>query len=300
MNSRKPRETMLADTAWLNDNLDDPNLRIVDMRGYVRTVDLGNGRQAAAYSGAADEYSADHIPGAIYLDWTRDIVDPDDSVPAQVATPEAFGSTLGRLGIGDRHLIVAYDAHPAMQFATRLWWVLRYYGHEQVRVLDGGYARWVREGRVTSSEVASHAPAIFTQRPQPSWRATGEAVLATLRDPAVRVIDAREEAQFSGAIVRGNARAGHIPGAISLPREVLIDPATGRFRGDDELRAIAKQAGITPAQRVIAYCNGGVAATTVLFGLALAGHTALTNYDGSWNEWGERDDWPVETSGQPL
>jgi thiosulfate/3-mercaptopyruvate sulfurtransferase len=92
----------------------------------------------------------------------------------------------------------------------------------------------------------------------------------------------------------GQGRAGHIPGALSLPREALIDPATGQFRPDDELRDVFTRAGIAPRERVIAYCNGGVAATTVLFGLALAGHPHLTNYDGSWNEWGVREEWPVE------
>jgi thiosulfate/3-mercaptopyruvate sulfurtransferase len=267
------------------------------MRGYVRTVDLGDGRQVSTYAGAADDYAAGHIPNAIYLDWTRDIVDPDDPVPVQVAPPACFAAELGRRGIGDDYLIVAYDEHPAAQFATRLWWALRYYGHDRAMVLDGGLARWRREGRPLTREVPAFPPATFTPRVQPSWRATGEAVLQALGDPGVTIVDARDEAQYTGTVYRvheGHGRAGHIPGALSLPREALIDPATGRFRPIEELRDIFTRAGIAPQERVIAYCNGGVAATTVLFGLALAGHPHLTNYDGSWNEWGVREEWPVD------
>ena len=296
METGSRRERYLAETDWLAAHLDDPEVRIVDMRGYVRTVDQGDGRQVASYVGASDDYEAGHIPNAIYLDWTRDIVDPDDAIPAQVAAPQRLAAELGRRGIGDEHLIVAYDAHPTAQFATRLWWVLRYYGHERVMVLNGGLAKWEREGHPLSAEVPSFPPATFTPRPQAEWRATGEAVLEALGDPAVRLIDARDEGQYSGRVHRGDGRPGHIPGAINLPREELIDPATGTFRPDAELRATFDRAAIGAQDRVIAYCNGGVAATTVLFGLALTGHGRLTNYDGSWNEWGERQDWPVETA----
>ncbi len=288
------RDRWLVDVPWLAAHLDDPDLRIVDMRGYVRTVDVGDGRQAATYVGAPDEYAEQHIPGAIYLDWTRDIVDPDDPVPAQVAPPERFATELGRRGIGDEHLVVAYDEHPTAQFATRLWWALRYYGHDRVAVLDGGLAAWRRDGRPLTSAVPAFPPTDFTPRVQPGWRATGEAVLAALGDASTTLVDARDEGQYNGTVYRGEGRPGHIPGAINLPRELLVDPATGTFRSDEELRAVFAQAGIDPDKRVIAYCNGGVAATTVLFGLALTGHPSLTNYDGSWNEWGVRPDWPVE------
>ncbi len=288
------REHLLASTEWLAAHLNDPDLRIVDMRGYVRTVTVGEGRQEATYLGAPDDYAQGHIPNALYLDWTRDIIDPDDPVPAQIAPPERFAAALGGRGIGDEHLVVAYDEHPASQFATRLWWALRYYGHERVMVLDGGLAKWRREGRPLTTTVPSFPPATFTPRPQPAWRATGEAVLAALNDPVVRLVDARNEAQYSGALRRGRGRAGHIPGAVNVPNESLIDPATGTFRPDDTLRATFQRAGVAPEKRVIAYCNGGVAATTVLFGLALTGHPNLTNYDGSWNEWGERSEWPVQ------
>src|SRR6059058_2878506 len=113
MTGTSPRDGLLAETGWLAAHLDDPQVRVVDMRGYVRTVDLGDGRQVSTYAGAADDYAAGHIPNAIYLDWTRDIVDPDDPVPVQVAPPERFAAELGRRGIGDDHLIVAYDEHPA-------------------------------------------------------------------------------------------------------------------------------------------------------------------------------------------
>jgi len=289
-----PRDALLASTAWLAAYLDDPDVRIVDMRGFVRTVETAPGRQAASYEGAAAEYAAEHIPNAIYLDWTRDIVDLDDSVAAQVASPERFAVELGRRGIGDGSLVVAYDAHPASQFATRLWWALRYYGHERAVVLDGGLRAWRQEGRPLTTELPRFPTATFTPRLQPGWRATGEQVLAGLGAASHALVDARDAGQYGGAVRRGEGRAGHIPGAISLPREELIDPTTGRFRSEGELRDIFARAGVSAGQPVTAYCNGGVAATSVLFALALTGHEGLTNYDGSWNEWGERTEWPVE------
>src|SRR5690349_20194081 len=117
----------LAETDWLATHLNDPKVRIVDMRGYVRTTTQPDGQQEAEYTGAANDYAAGHIPGAIYLDWTRYIIDPADPVPVQVASPERIAEILGKAGIGDDTTIVAYDSHPASQFATRLWWVLRYY-----------------------------------------------------------------------------------------------------------------------------------------------------------------------------
>jgi thiosulfate/3-mercaptopyruvate sulfurtransferase len=108
------------------------------------------------------------------------------------------------------------------------------------------------------------------------------------------MIDARERGQYTGEIVRGHSRPGHIPGALNIPREELIDPATGTFRDNDELGQVFASAGVTPREHIVAYCNGGVAATTVLFSLAMLGYPKLTNYDGSWNEWGKRQDLPTE------
>ncbi len=289
------RNQFLVETSWLAEHLDDSELRIVDMRGYVKTVEHG-GIQEAEYVGARDEYEQGHIPGAIYIDWTRDIVDPDDPVEAQIAPPARFAETMGRAGIGDQHLVVAYDAHPASQFATRLWWALKYYGHKRVAVLNGGYPKWLRENRPVDKTIPSYPPATFTPVVQPELRATAEDVLAALGKQGVKVIDARDRGQYTGEIARGHGRRGRIPGAINVPREELIDPATGTFRSNDELARTFAGAGVTPQEHVIAYCNGGVAATTVLFSLAMLGYPQLTNYDGSWNEWGKRQDLPVEVS----
>src|SRR5690348_12958776 len=117
--SMRERNHFLVETDWLAEHLQDPNLRIVDMRGYVRTVTVQPGVQEASYVGAREEYAQGHIPGAVYIDWTQDIVDLDDPVEAQVASASQFAQTLERLGIGDEHLVIAYDTHPASQFATR-------------------------------------------------------------------------------------------------------------------------------------------------------------------------------------
>jgi thiosulfate/3-mercaptopyruvate sulfurtransferase len=287
------RGRFLVETSWLAEHLHEQHLRVVDMRGYVRTVER-DGVQEASYVGAREEYEKAHIPGAVYIDWTSDIVDPDDPVEAQVAPAERFAEVMGHLGIGDQQLVVAYDAHPASQFATRLWWALKYYGHEQVVVLNGGFPKWQRENLPLTDAIPVYPPATFTSVVRPELRATAEDVLALLGREDVALVDARDKGQYTGAIVRRPGRPGHIPGALNIPREELIDAATGTFRGNEELAQVFSTAHISPQQRVAAYCNGGVAATTVLFSLAMLGYPSLTNYDGSWNEWGRRQDLPTE------
>jgi thiosulfate/3-mercaptopyruvate sulfurtransferase len=287
------RQHFLVETFWLAEHLDDPTIRVVDMRGYVRVKER-DGVQEAQYTGASTEYEQGHIPGAVYIDWSSDIVDPDDEVEAQVASPARFAEVMERLGIGDEHLVVAYDAHPASQFATRLWWALNYYGHKRVVVLNGGWRKWQREQLPVTQTIPTYPPARFTSLVQPQLRATAEDVLAQLGQAGTLVVDARESAQFTGKTVRRPGRPGHIPGALNLPREELIDPASGTFRSNEEMQPIFARAGLTPQQHIIAYCNGGVAATTVLFSLAMLGYPNLTNYDGSWNEWGHRADLPAE------
>ena len=286
------RSRFLVETSWLEEHLNEPRIRIVDMRGYVRTVEQ-DGVQQAEYVGARDEYEQGHIPGAIYIDWSRDIVDPHDAVEAQVAPPERFAALMSSLGIGDQHLVVAYDAHPASQFATRLWWALRYYGHDDVVVLNGGLPKWVREQRPLTADVPAYPTATFTPHVHPELRATAREVLSALGQPGVALVDARDRAQYTGRLRRGHGRAGHIPGAVNVPREEIVDPASGVFRSNEDLAQVFSAADVSPEERVIAYCNGGVAATTILFSLAMLGYTNLTNYDGSWNEWGSRDDLPI-------
>jgi thiosulfate/3-mercaptopyruvate sulfurtransferase len=285
----------LAQTEWLAENLDDPDLRVVDIRGYVKKRDLGNGRQEAEYLAARDEYEEAHTPGAVYVDWTRDITDPDDPVPAQVAPPERFAAMIGSLGIGDGTHVVVYD-HAGGQFATRLWWALTYYGHDRVYVLDGGWRKWTAEGHPITAEVPDPTLATFTPRPRPERRAEAEEVLAASQGDNAFILDARDEGQYTGAVARGEGRAGRIPGAEHLHADTLLDPKSGTFRPDRELDEKLREAGV-PEDRdepIIAYCNGGVAATVPLFALHRLGYRNLANYDGSWNEWGTREDLPVE------
>lgn len=281
----------LVSTEWLAVNLNHPQLRIVDMRGKV----LPPTAPKPHYFARHDDYAAAHIPGAVYIDWLRDIVDLDDSVPTQVAPPEKIARVLGNLGIGDDSVVVAYDDWFSM-FAGRLLWVLRYYGFEGGRILNGGILKWQAEGRPLHDGAPSYPAATFTPRPQPQLRRTADQVLAALGSDTL-LIDARGAKEYQGEESRA-VRGGHIPGAVNVFYQSLVDGQDQTYASPEELRARFVAAGIDldslDEREVVAYCNGGVSATPAALALEIATGKRAAIYDGSWNEWGNDESKPLE------
>lgn len=287
----------LVETDWLAAHLYDPDLCIVDLRWRGD----GSGRQL---------YLSGHIPGAIHLDWHADLNGdtPDD----RLLPPERFAALMEASGIGNATRVVAY-AKTDHSGAARLWWALRYHGHEQVAVLNGGFTKWQAEGRTVTPELPTPKTALFVPRLQTHWLATAADVEAALANPytGIHLVDTRPIEQYTGRAVwtpHGSLylapnqdwidvagrklRAGHIPGAVHLhASQNLAEDWT--YRSPAELRALAETAGVHPDQRVILYCGVGISASLGLFALHLAGYPDLALYDGSWIEWGSDPARPV-------
>jgi thiosulfate/3-mercaptopyruvate sulfurtransferase len=296
----------LVSTDWLAQHLAEPigaerrsregHLVVVDIRGKV----LPPNAPPPRYLPKRQDYEAAHIPGAVFVDWTVDIVDLDDPIPSQIAPPERFGRQMERLGIGDDTLVVAYDDYD-MIFAGRLAWALRYYGHDGVRILDGGWTRWQAEGRASTSEVSPPALAArFTPRAQPDLRRTADQVLPAVERGAL-LVDARAPAQYEGA-VSAASRAGHIPGARNVPYGRLVDAESGRFLPREKLAQVFAEAGIDVAKlprEIVVYCNGGISCSIARTAFELFGRDDAAVYDGSWNEWGNDPRRPLATGKEP-
>lgn len=278
-------------TEWLAAHLDDPRVRIVDIRGVV----LPPSAPKPQYLPSAEKYAEGHIPGAVFIDWTRDIVDPAEPDLYQVAPPELYAATMSRLGIGDDTIVVAYDDQ-FMMHAGRLLWTLRYYGHDAARVLDGGFAKWVGEGHPADTHVPTYAPAHFTPRPRPELRRTSDQVEE--RGAACLLIDARGPQEYRGTESRAK-RGGHIPGAQNVFYREFLSGPYNTYLPREELRTRFAAHGVhidkAADQEVVAYCNGGVSATVTAMALELAGMPPVAIYDGSWKEWGNDDSKPITT-----
>ena len=284
----------LVSCEWLRERLGEPDLVVIDIRGYVRSEDKGGGRQVSSYDPAPDEYAKGHIPGSVYVDWTRDIVDGDAVVKAQIAPPDVFAQAMSSRGVGDATRVLVAD-HSGGHFATRMWWALHYYGHARVAVLDGGYKRWEVLGLpLDSGTTMQPGVATFTAKVNPDLIANVEDVAALVERGDGQLIDARDAATFAGETQRG-ARGGHIATAKHFPASAMFG-SDGLWKSPDEIRRLAEQSGLDLDAPTTSYCNGGVTATAVMFGLMQAGATQVRNYDGSWNEWGERADLPVESN----
>lgn len=284
-----PNARYLAETDWLSARLSDDDLRIIDARCDVRAREDGTFEQVSG----RDAYLAGHIAGAQFVDLYTDLTAAAN--PTSIIGSEAFAALMSRLGIGPRSTVVIYDDRGGV-WAARLWWALRYYGHDDVKLLNGGLGAWRAAGHEPQRQVLTPPVARFAATVRPELRVTREDVLAAIDAPATRIVDALPAPFYLGqAGLFPGHRLGHVPGACNLPAEDNLDPQTLRIKPLAALQELWRDAAIDPGQSVITYCGSGVFASFALFVLALMGHENAALYDASWMEWGADGELPVET-----
>jgi thiosulfate/3-mercaptopyruvate sulfurtransferase len=269
---------VLVDTQWVEDHLSDASIRIVE-------VD----ENPALYAEA-------HIPGAIGFDWQHDL---QDQVKRDFLGPDEFGALFGSRGISNEHTIVLYGDRNNW-FAAYTYWYLKYYGHDNVKLMNGPREKWISEGRPTSADAPEFDQATFNAQPgDAAIRAKQDEVFAAL-DRDVALVDVRSPQEYSGELIamagyeqEGAQRGGHIPGAASVPWAQAVQE-DGTFKSADDLRELYGSKGVTDGP-VIAYCRIGERSAHTWFVLhELLGQDDVKNYDGSWTEWGNMVGVPVE------
>ncbi|HLA16732.1 MAG TPA: sulfurtransferase [Candidatus Limnocylindrales bacterium] len=275
------RPEILATTDWLAETL---------RRGEIRIIDA---RWRPDGSGLA-VHARGHIPGAVHVDWTVDLVELDDETGVvRLAGPERVGAAIRATGISDGMTVIVYDDTNGLH-AARVWWTLRAYGLDSARILDGGYPAWIAEELPVSNASALPQPGSFTPRAQLRATLATSDVRLLLGSDSVVLADARAPAEYLGH--EGTSRRlGHIPGAVNLPAGYLTSPGGQRLRPASELRSILSKAGLArTGRRIVCYDASGVGAARLAFVLLLMGHDDVAVYDGGWAEWGERLDLPVD------
>jgi thiosulfate/3-mercaptopyruvate sulfurtransferase len=271
---------VLVTTEWLADHLGEQNL-------VVAEVDEN-----------PDLYDEGHIAAAVKLHWRDDLQDP---LERDIVEKEAFEAVLGERGIANETTVVLYGDKNNW-FAAYAYWYLKVYGHGDVRILDGGRQKWIDEGRELTQEVPSPAPVAYTARERDeSIRAYRDQVREWLEAGAHALVDVRSPGEYAGDLVappgyeqEGAQRAGHIPSAVSIPWASAVRD-DGTFKSAEELRELYAGKGITPEKPVTAYCRIGERSAHTWFVLSeLLGYGDVRNYDGSWTEWGNLVDVPIE------
>ena len=265
---------LLAETDWLAEHLDNPNVRIVDAR-------------------PPQQYAAGHIPGAVNLSGTNGIPRTADG---EMASPEEFSSVAGKLGIGNGGTIIVYDM--PNQHMGLVAWAFLYYGHRDVCLLDGGFEKWTREGRRLSTQPANYPEAIFNAKTVDAIYCSFSYAKASHARPQTVFWDTRSLAEFHGA-GEGHGkpppRPGHIAGAAHLDWIELIDPETKTFKSAAELRTLLKSKGITPEREVNTYCGGGRRGSIGTLVLKILGYDNARSYAAGFSQWSRQPDTPVES-----
>lgn len=267
--------TTLVSTADVAAHLGDPRWVVVDCRYDLNETAVGERL-----------YEEAHVPGAQYAHLGRDLSGPVTGGNGRhpLPTPDAMSATFGSLGITRDSQVVAYD-HDTSMYAVRLWWMLRYLGHERVAVMDGGFSKWLREGRTTRGGRESREATRFEGAPRNDSLVLVVEMARLVSTRAARLIDARSPERYRGEVEPIDARAGHIPGAVNHHYQRNVN-ADGTFLPREELRRqLAATLGSRPASAAVVYCGSGVTACHLLLALEHAGLGEARLYAGSWSEW---------------
>lgn len=269
----------------LRARLGDPDLRLVDVRSVLGRP--GAGRAA---------FDAGHLPGAAFLDLEDDLSGPIAGHGGRHPLPDAdaLAATFGAVGIGAGAHVVAYDAGDAM-VAGRVWWSLRWLGHDSVQVLDGGFAAWLAVGGPVTTDGGLPTPARFEPRPRPEMLVDRGDLIAGLGDPDRVLVDARAAERYRGDVEPLDPRAGHVPGAVNYAYAENLEG--GYFRSPEALRE--RFASLAAAREVVVYCGSGVSAAHDLMALEAAGIHGAKLYAGSWSDWVSHPDAPVALGAEP-
>jgi thiosulfate/3-mercaptopyruvate sulfurtransferase len=269
-------------TEWLFTHLGEPGLAVIDGSWYLPAM----ARDAMA------EYRLGHIPGAVFFD-IDEIADKTTALPHMLPGPVAFASAMRKLGLGDGIRMIVYDGEGLFS-APRVWWTLRTFGAKDVQILEGGLPRWKAEGRPLEEGEVQRQPRHFTARLDHTAVADVDQVRRAL-DHGGQVVDTRSAPRFAGQAPepRPGIRAGHMPGSVNLPYQRLLD--NGTLRSPAELQQAFREAGLDVKKPVITSCGSGISAAILSLAIATIGGAPSSLYDGSWTEWGSRQDLPVAT-----